>query len=201
MDEYIPVNNYIWHADNHQAAASTYWYPLEFNGDHSIKNITCAAEVQIPLVGVEESPEAPAPYQLDCRVRSWQNIEATYTPAKTNVTTLEFPVWQRTDNLGPTTNAGPVLDGSLDVTLTYGDGMSEVFSWPPSNVSWAPAKIVMDVGGKSVEKIALSTNATNGCYGTLVKPKVDVGSGYGSFVPGLEKREMQGLAELYVHHW
>lgn len=200
---YLAVNNYIWHADNHQAASSTYWFPLEFNEDHTIKDITCSPTVQVPLVGQAASsgsPAAPAPYQLDCRVRDWRTIEATYTVAK-QASTLEFPVWQRTDNLGPTAQAGPVLNGGLNITLTYGDGQSEIFSWVASNISWAPAKVAMDVGGRDVVKIALSTNATNGCYGTMVQPRVDGSGTYGSVVPGLGTHDIQEKAELYVYQW
>ncbi|KAK5121800.1 hypothetical protein LTR85_004675 [Meristemomyces frigidus] len=199
--EVIPINNYIWHADNNVAASSTYWYPLTFNHDHTIKNLTCAAEVRIPLVGKVELPAPPAPYQLDCRIRTWRKFEATYAVPKHGAT-IEMRVWQRTDNLGPTTNAGPVLDGNLNVTLTYADGSVGSFSWVPGNISWTPAKISMDVQGKDISKMTLSTNATNGCYGTLVQPKVDGRSQYGAVVPGLGgKYQVQEKSELYVYRW
>ncbi|KAH8878756.1 hypothetical protein GQ53DRAFT_756472 [Thozetella sp. PMI_491] len=200
VQSYYSVNNYIWHGDNHQAAASTYWFPLEFDKDHTIKNVTCASSVQVPLFNQTTAPPAPVPYQLDCRVRGWKNIVATYSNARLS-STLEFPVWQRTDNLGPTVNAGPVLNGNLNIFLTYADGATDTFSWAPSNISWAPAKISMDVTGKSIVNITLSTNASNGCYGTIVQPKVDPGSTYGSAVLGLGTYSIQQKSELYVYRW
>jgi hypothetical protein len=102
----------------------------------------------------------------------------TFSTSK-QVSTLEFPVWQRTDNLGPTTNAGPMLDGVLNVTASFSEKSTEMFSWIPSNISWAPTKISMDLHGKKLSSIELSTNATNGCYGTLAQPLVDRGVRYG----------------------
>lgn len=219
---YLPTNNYIWHADNHQAAASTYWFPLEFHANNrSVKQWTCPAQVTVPLVtngndtatGAVASPDAPVAYQLDCRVRNWRSIEATYgsdavqnasssSSSLLSLSTLQFPVWQRTDNLGPTTNAGPKLNGPLNVTLTYADGETDMFSWPASNISWAPAKISMDVqGGKAIRGIALSTNATNGCYGTMVQPKVNAKSNYTTVIAGLDSRTVQEKSELYVYQW
>lgn len=189
---------YIWHADNHQAASSTFFFPLEFDRDHRIKNYTCPPSVEIPLMDGAPAPAAPEAYQLDCRIRSWRDIVATYTPPRVG-STLEFPVWQRTDNLGPTTNAGPVLDGSLNVTITYHDGSLDTFSWRASNISWAPAKISMQVSDKPISKITLRTNATNGCYGTMVKPKKNHNSTYGTSIRG--KVSQQTKAELYLHKW
>ncbi|RMJ11841.1 hypothetical protein CDV36_008502 [Fusarium kuroshium] len=193
------TQSYVWHGDNHQAASSTYFFPLEFNRDHTLKNYTCPSKVQVPLMGdLKKSPDAPLPYQLDCRVRNWKSIDATYSQPKSGAT-LEFPVFQRTDNLGPTTNAGPVLNGPLTVTLAYTNGATESFSWAASNISWVPAKISMNTSGKRVSKITLETNATNGCYGTVVQPKQDSHSSYGSTVLG--KFVKQQKAELYVYKW
>ncbi|ENH66300.1 N-sulfoglucosamine sulfohydrolase [Fusarium oxysporum f. sp. cubense race 1] len=113
------LNRQIWHADNHQAASSTSFFPIEFNEDHTIKNFTCPVIVKIPLVkNITSSPEPPVPYQLDCRIRNWQMIVQTFSKPK-EVSTLDFPVWQRTDNLVPTTNSGPMLDGVLNVTVIF----------------------------------------------------------------------------------
>jgi hypothetical protein len=193
------VAGQISHGDNHQAASSTYFFPLEFNDDHTIKNWTCPATVKVPLVAnVIQSPAEPVPYQLDCRIRNWQTVVQTYTPAK-NASTLEFPVWQRTDYLGPTMNAGPMLDGILNVTVGFVDGSSSSFQWPASNISWAPAKISIDVGQRKVASITLATNSTNGCYGTLTEPKVDARSSYGLLVDG--KLRLSPLAQMYVYQY
>lgn len=196
----IVVNGSIWHGDNHQAASSTFLFPLEFNDDHTIKKYTCPATVQIPLAkNSSTQPQTPIPYQLDCRIRNWQSIEATYSPPKKGSTSLEFPIWQRTDNLGQTTNAGPMLDGPIEVKIGFMDGQSSHFSWAPSNVSWAPAKISMNVAGKEILNITLSTNATNGCFGTLVQPKEDPGSTYGFWAGGIYKEASK--AQLYVYQF
>ncbi|RGP71249.1 glycoside hydrolase family 43 [Fusarium longipes] len=189
----------IWHADNHQAASSTSLFPIEFNDDHTIKNFTCPATVKIPLTkDITSSPESPVPYQLDCRIRNWQTTVQHFSVPK-QVSTLEFPVWQRTDNLGPTTNAGPVLDGVLNVTLSFLDKSTETFSWVPSNISWVPTKISMDLHGKKLSAIELSSNATNGCYGTLVQPIVDRGVRYGVVVN--KNFTISEKAQMYVYQF
>ncbi|KAG8353865.1 hypothetical protein FVEN_g8121 [Fusarium venenatum] len=193
------LNGEIWHADNHQAASSTSFFPIEFNDDHTIKNFTCPATVKIPLVkNITSSPEPPVPYQLDCRIRNWQTTVQHFSPPK-QLSTLEFPVWQRTDNLGPTTNAGPVLDGVLNVTVNFLDKSTETFSWVPSNISWAPTKISMDLNGKMLASIELSTNATNGCYGTLAQPFADCGVQYGVIMKG--KLKISEKAQMYIHQF
>ncbi|KAI6753728.1 hypothetical protein FGRA07_05154 [Fusarium graminearum] len=191
------LNGDIWHADNHQAASSTSFFPLEFSDDHTIKNFTCPATVKIPLAkNITSSPEPPVPYQLDCRIRNWQTTVQTFSSPK-QVSTLEFPVWQRTDNLGPTTNAGPVLDGILNVTVSFLDKTTETFCWVPGNISWVPAKISMDLHGKKLSSIELSTNATNGCYGTLAQPLVNRGVKYGVVVN--KKLKVSENAQMYIY--
>ncbi|KAM0540661.1 hypothetical protein ACHAO7_011006 [Fusarium culmorum] len=191
------LNGEIWHADNHQAASSTSFFPIEFNDGHTIKNFTCPATIKIPLVkNITSSPKPPLPYQLDCRIRNWQTTVQHFSPPN-QVSTLEFPVWQRTDNLGPTTNAGPVLDGILNVTVSFLDKTTEIFYWVPSNISWAPAKISMDLHGKKLSSIELTTNATNGCYGTLAQPLVDHGVQYGVVVN--KKLKISEKAQMYIH--
>lgn len=195
----IVVNGSIWHGDNHQAASSTFFFPLEFNADHTIKNYTCPSTVKIPLApNVTASPEPPKGYQLDCRIRNWQSVEAVYNPPKKSKS-LEFPIWQRTDNLGQTSNAGPMLDYPVDVTVSFAGGEKSHFSWAPSNVSWTPEKIQIDTEGKSVAKITLSTRATNGCFGTLVQPKEDSGSIYGSLVADTFRDDSK--AQMYVYRF
>ncbi|KAF3390088.1 hypothetical protein DPV78_011591 [Talaromyces pinophilus] len=189
---------YIWHGDNQQAASSTFLFPIEFMDNHTIKPFTCASRVRIPLMTDTGSLSSPPPYQLDCRIRNWQNIEISYAQAKES-SILEFPGWQRTDNLGPTTNAGPALDGPLEIVLTYANGLNHSFTWPSSNISWAPAKISMDTSYNQISKITLKTNATNGCYGTIVKPKTDLLSSYGACVLGVFSEKKR--AELYVYQW
>jgi len=79
-----------------------------------------------------------------------------------------------------------------------GDG-SKTFSWPASNVSWAPSKIALDLGGRSIMSISLSTNATNGCYGTLAEPTVDAGGTYGTVMQG--KLVKSPEAQLHVYQY
>jgi hypothetical protein len=195
----LVVNGQINHADNQQAASSTYFFPLEFNSDHTIKHWTCPATVQIPLVAnITKSPAGPTPYQLDCRIRNWQTTIQTFDPPK-NASTIEFPVWQRTDNLSPQANAGPMLNGILNVTLGMTDGSTTSYQWPASNISWAPSKISMSAKGKQVTSVTLTTNATNGCYGTLTEPKIDQWSSYGVRVKGMVKDSP--LAQMYVYQY
>lgn len=194
---------HVWHADNQQAASSTYFFPIEFNEDHSLKNWTCPARVKIPLVNdLDFVPQEPNPYQLDCRIRNWQDVRASFDPPQES-SKLALPVWQRTDNLAPTMNAGPALNGFLNVQVEVLEGgrtSARDFSWPPTNISWAPAIISMDMAGALVVSITLSTNATNGCYGTMAEPRLDGKTSYGTVVKGAQGYKKSSLkAQLYIH--
>lgn len=171
----------LWHADNHQAASSTFFFPLEFNDNHTLKAINCTGTLELPLMSeLSEPPPSPIPYRLDCRIVNGQSIVQSYNPPKL-ASNIALPVWQRTWNLGPTLNAGPALDGILDVKVGFADGSHMVFLWPSSNISWAPAKISLQLSEmKLITDITLSTNATNGCYGTLAMPKNDTTVTYGA---------------------
>ncbi|KAL1888215.1 hypothetical protein Sste5346_009689 [Sporothrix stenoceras] len=194
----LVIGGKVYHADNQQAASSTFFFPLKFNADHTIKNMTCPALAQVPLVAGVPSPDDPVPYQLDCRVRNWQTVIQMFEEPKA-ATELQFPVWQRTDNLGPTSNAGPVLNGPLNVTVGFDDGDFSSFVWAASNVSWAPSKIFVDVAGRMISSIKLDTNATNGCYGTLAQPNKDSDGSYGVIVQG--RLKTSPLAQLYVYQY
>lgn len=101
---------------------------MEFNSDHKLKNISCAPSIKVPLAtNVTASPAPPTAFRLDCRVRNWQSIQAVYSAPKRG-RTIEFYVWQRTEKLGPTANAGPMLDGLLNVTLEFLDGPCKSFA-------------------------------------------------------------------------
>lgn len=99
-------------------------------------------------------------------------------------------------------NAGPVLDGRLDVTLGFSDGGTQGIRWPASNISWTPEKVTMHVGGKSVSSITLSTNATNGFYGIMVqhRSRSSRAKSYGTVVKGTQGYNTTSpKAELYVY--
>lgn len=153
---------------------------------------------------VQEQPEEPVAYQLDCRVRVWQDVHATFDPLQKG-STLEFPVWQRTDNLASTMNAGPVLDGFLNVTVELLEGQSRSsknFVYSASNISWAPSIISLDVAGMSVVGVKLSTNATNGHYGTMAQPKAEEGFTYGTVVKGAQGyKKPSSKAQLFVYQF
>lgn len=110
---------------------------------------------------------------------------------------MDFPVWQRTDNLGPITNSGLMLDGVLNVTVIFSDKSTVMFSWIPSNISWAPTKISMDLHGRKLASIELSTNAINGCYGTLALPLADQGVHYGVMINNRFK--LSKRAQMYIY--
>ena len=194
-------NGTVWHADNNQAASSTNFFPFEYEEDGRLKPLQCSKEVHIPLFGISESPAAPTQSQLDCSVRNWQNVEVSYDSPQA-MTSLEFPVYQRTDNLGPTTNAGYKLDGPLYISLGYADGQWETFTYQSSNISWAPAKVSLmsTTNSTLVKEIVLSTNATNGCYGNLVVPNQG-DSSYSTKNAATGECKTAGKAELYVYQW
>jgi hypothetical protein len=199
-----PINNgaHVWHADNHQAASSTYFFPIEFNEDHTLKNWTCPRSIKVPLADTAKAqPEEPIPYQLDCRIRNWQDVRVIIDPPRKG-SMLEIPVWQRTDNLASTMNAGPILDGFLNIQVELLEGRGTVireFFWPASNISWAPTMVSMNVTGSSIMGITLSTNATNGCFGTMVQPKIEAKNLYSVVVKGAQGYEkVSPKAELYI---
>jgi len=193
-------NGTVWHADNNQAIASTNFYPFKYNSDGTLKQFDCEATVQIPLAAnITKSPKAPEQYQPDCRIRNWRNVTVTFDKAQT-MDVLEFPVFQRTDNLGPTALAGYKMDGPLDVMLTFENGTTLTSSWAASNVSWTPQKISIDVGNASVSSITMGTNATNGCYGNLVGENQG-GVTYCATNLVTKKDEKADKAQLYIYKY
>ena len=166
----LVYNNSIWHADNNQAASSTNFYRLGFNSDGTMQPLDCAAKVQVPLAAGISTPLEPVQYQLDCSIRNWKNVEVVFKTPRSS-SNLQFPVFQKTDNLGPTMNNGFRMDAPLYVTLNYVGGSYQTFTFQSSNVSWTPQKVsVAGNSSKQVASVLLSTNATNGCYGTIVMP-------------------------------
>lgn len=56
----LTVNGLVAHANNNQALSQTFYWPLEFNDDHTMKPYTCPAQVRIPLAtNITQSPAAP----------------------------------------------------------------------------------------------------------------------------------------------
>lgn len=198
----LVFNDTIWHADNNQAASSTAFFKYEFNDDGTIKPLSCDQSIQVPLAaGISKSPQAAAPYRLDCRVRNWESVVVKYNkPVKTS--SLQFPVFQRTDNLGPSTNAGWKLNGPLNVTLAYADGSTRSSVYVSSNVSWAPEKISISTSasgnGAMLKSITLSTNATNGCYGNIVYPADGQSAQYGVQIAKGDYKQNK-KAQMFVH--
>ncbi|ORX38015.1 hypothetical protein BD324DRAFT_413772 [Kockovaella imperatae] len=196
----LVYNASIWHADNSQAIASANYYPFKYSSDGLLLPLECEASFQLPLApNITETPSPPKQYQPDCRIRNWQNITVTFDHPK-NVTEMEFPVFQRTDNLGPTSNAGYKMDGPLEVTFNFANGSSWTQAWLASNISWTPQKVHVDLDGASVSSIVMGTNATNGCYGTLVEEN-EGGSTYcgKNLVTGVV--DSTPKAQLYVYKY
>lgn len=169
------VDGHVAHGDNSQAIASTYWQPLQFDHAHRIKPFTCPATVKVPLAGsVHHRVAAPDPYQPDCRVRSGSMIEQTRVRLPGNRRALSLPVFQRTDNLGPYAQDGPVLQAPLTITVKAVHGTTRSMTYPPADISWAPENVEVPLGkgfhGTHLT-VTLSTTARNGCYGVLVHPK------------------------------
>ncbi|KAK8124247.1 uncharacterized protein PG998_000006 [Apiospora kogelbergensis] len=166
----VTLNGLVGHANNNQALSQTFYYPLEFNADHTIKPWTCPAKVQIPLAAnVTEQPHEPPQYQLDCRVRNWQSIEVVFDPPR-DASNISFPVYQRNDDVSPAFTPA-IIDGPLEITLQYDDASSSSHVFRPLDVSWAPSKINIAPQKSKVGKIRMSTNATTGCFGYIVQPK------------------------------
>lgn len=165
----------VVHGDNAQAISSTYWYPLEFDDAGRIEPLTCDASVRVPLVGGQSSPvAAPAAYQPDCRVRQHATIRQTGVTVHGGV--LRLPVFQRTDELGPFAQDGPVMNQPLHVRVRTADGNVIERSVPASDVSWSPDEpVVIRLGDRPRGNVTieLSTTATNGCYGVLVTRDAD----------------------------
>lgn len=187
----------VQHGDNSQAISSTYWYPLEFDEGGRVKEYTCAAEVQLPLVEQRQRkvPVMPS-YQPDCRVRD--NTTFVQTGLDFGEGPIRIPVFQRTDDLGPYAQDGPVMDAALVMTVQYEDGTQSSVSFPASDVSWAPTIVEVPLEtGQPVKSLSLSTTATNGCYGVLAEPKKMQGSKYA--VVDADGEDEAADAQVYVH--
>lgn len=167
----------VAHADNSQAISSTYWFPLQFNAAHHIRPYTCPATVHVPLMFTARRPVVPpAQYQPDCRVRANSTVEQRGVLITPGMESLKIPVFQRTDNLGPYSQNGPVINQPLDVEVDLPNGGKVTRVFPPTGVSWAPQVINVPLDGSRLNRglatVGLSTGATNGCYGVLVTPKL-----------------------------
>lgn len=165
----LTADGLVGHANNNQALSQTFYYPLEFNADHTIKPYTCPATVQIPLAAnITEQPPVPVAYQPDCRVRNWQSIEVAFDPPR-QASLISFPVFQRNDDVSAAFTPA-IIDGPLNVTLRYDDSSSSSHIFDPLAVSWAPTRITVTPAKSKVAEILMSTNATTGCFGYLVEP-------------------------------
>ncbi|EXJ66454.1 uncharacterized protein A1O5_10606 [Cladophialophora psammophila CBS 110553] len=111
------VEEVIQHGDNHQAALSTSFFPLELNDDRIGSVSTCPATIKVSWV--------TKPHTVTrCTCSTLQTCKL----AK-KASTIEFTFWQRTDNLYPTLNAGTILDCKVAVNVDFGDDGSYDFQW------------------------------------------------------------------------
>ncbi|KAH6664751.1 glycosyl hydrolase [Plectosphaerella plurivora] len=222
------------HADNMQAISSQLWFRPEFDDEGRILPYRCESSVRIPLQAQEQQDDGQMPsqaYQPDCRVRvnttlSQEVREGGPLMPPLGSTSIEVPVFQRTDDLGPFLQDGVVLDGELRVKLEYeyargGGAESEseddivevqvvVHTWPAHNISHAPEVISVPVTpsdaygrGLRLRAMTLETNATNGCYGVLVEPKQCGAGDYGVRVGSGSGSDVKWMvapkAQLFVH--
>ena len=168
------LNGIVAHANNNQALSQTFFWPLEFNKDHTIKKFTCPAEVNIPLAAnITKTPPKPTKHQFDCRIRNWQSMEIDFKPSRA-ATNISFPVYQRNDDITNTYTPG-IIDGPLNITLEYDDESTSTHVFEPLDVSWAAKRISIEPEKGNVSKIRMSTNATLGCFGYIVEPRVEGG--------------------------
>ena len=196
----------VAHTDNMQAISSQFWLIQEYDEQDRIKPYTCPTAIRVPLgreaVGKRGRADAPLPYQPDCRVRNNSSIVQEFSsPLRVKGGSLTFPVFQKTDDLGPFSQAGLVLDAPLDVTITLAGQGSQpiVTSFLVSVLSGMAKRISIPIpNGAKVAKIELSTKAGNGCFGTMVQPKTMKGSSYGSVGAG-GALDVDETAQLYMH--
>ncbi|MER7795066.1 family 43 glycosylhydrolase [Streptomyces sp. NPDC097640] len=164
----------VVHGDNSQAIASTYWYPLQFDDSGHLKPFTCQKTVRVPLADtVRHQGTASDYYQPDCRIRTDSAIQQTGVRLRDGQSRLSLPVFQRTDDLGPFAQDGPVLNASLNITVKDAHGDSTTATIKPSAVSWAPERVDVPLPKKLRGQkltVTLTTTASNGCYGVLVHP-------------------------------
>lgn len=194
----------VAHADNMQAISSQFWLIQEYDEQDRIKPYTCPTSIKVPLLPAAtkgEQVKAPPPYQPDCRIRSNQSIIQEFsTPLDVPSGILEFPVSQKTDDLGPFSQAGLVLEAPLDVTVMLADAKEPVaVSFPVSELSGMAKGISIPLPrGAAVKSVKLSTTASNGCFGTMVQPKTLQGSTYGTIGAG-GGEVVADEAQLYIH--
>ncbi|KAJ3537026.1 hypothetical protein NM208_g6481 [Fusarium decemcellulare] len=175
------LNGSVVHGNNAQAISSTERYIQEFDEEGRLKPYTWAPSISIPLASSPKmAPAEAVPYQPDCRVRNTTVLTQELDLVDDDYA-LSFPAFQRTDEFGRYEQDGLVLDGLLTIHVYYGDGnRAPTMSWQPSNISHAPTVISVPVAkGDKIDKVTLTTNATNGCYGVLVSPKANLSGYYG----------------------
>lgn len=117
------LNGVVGHVNNNQALSHTFYWPLEFNTDRTIKPFTCPSEVRIPLAGnITASPAKPVPHQYDCRIRDWRSVELDFSPPRVSAAgNISLATYQRNDDVTATYTSG-IIDGPLTITLQYEDG-------------------------------------------------------------------------------
>ncbi|KAH9903598.1 glycosyl hydrolase [Xylariomycetidae sp. FL2044] len=171
----IVVDGMLSHGDNSQAIASTYWFRQQFADDGTMKALACDAQISVPLAEGIAQPASPLKYQPDCRIRNNSTISQSFVIPRNFGSSLVLPIFQRTDNGGAYNQSGPVMDAPVDVEIRYLSGRTTKKSFEPSDVSWAPENLEVELqtvlGVNLVSQITLSTSASNGCFGTVVRPK------------------------------
>ncbi|WP_142502682.1 family 43 glycosylhydrolase [Klebsiella sp. 2680] len=166
---YAPKGRVV-HGDNSQAISSTYWFPVTFNAKHQIEKFTCPAQVNIPL-NRAVSPPAPAPWQPVCQIRHGSVVKQTLPSLNRYHGALTLSLFQRTDDEGPLKQNGVILNAPLNVDIRFTDGSEVRRRIPATGVAFTPQVQPFTLSdSKTVSDITLSSEATNGCYGTVVAP-------------------------------
>ncbi|ENH98734.1 hypothetical protein COCC4DRAFT_45826 [Bipolaris maydis ATCC 48331] len=175
------LEGHVSHGSNAQAISSTYWFPQNFDNDGNLQPFTCAAEVVIPLADPDSmSVTQRGPYQPDCRINFRGGLRQTLSSGLGGAI-LNLTLFQLTWNLGPVSQAGNVMNGPLNITLSYTNGnYQSVLLDPKSSISWDSEVVSLRLNG-SLSSITMTSNATNGCFGTMAQPKSNIGSDYEYF--------------------
>ena len=63
------------------------------------------------------------------------------------------------------------MNGPLNITLGYTNGKYQsTLINPAKSISWEPEVVSLRLDG-SLSSITMTSNATNGCFGTMAQPK------------------------------
>lgn len=189
----VDLWNEAYNIDRNEALANFYWAPLHFNKDGSIGQVGCQASVPLHLAVGHQGASTPPPgldqtsgqdgfriaqaHSDACDIAGNTERLQTFTPSRTgrlaSVIVTTFKQGVPDHGSPPDTYPGPTPDAPLTIRIVKPNGQSmgtlASGTVPESSVGWSARNVTVPVNvpvtGGQQYGIALSSAATQGCYG------------------------------------